>query len=261
MTTTRWKLTIEYQGTPYAGWQRQENVPSVQQAIEEALTAFCQQDIRLHVAGRTDAGVHARGQVAHFDLDYRDRDDAPRALSGFELMKALNAHLRPQPVAIIAAEKVDPEFHARFHATNKLYTYRIVNRPAFPALERDNVWHFKKPLDAAAMHDAAQVLLGHHDFTTFRDSQCQAKSPMKKLDRLDVEQRPYDHADGMEILIHAEGRSFLHHQVRNMVGTLALVGEGKWTKDDIHTALLAKDRTAGGPTAPADGLYLMRIDY
>ncbi len=256
MTLKRWKLIIEYKGTDYCGWQRQESVPSVQQAIEEAITGFCQQDIRIHVAGRTDAGVHARGQVAHFDLDY-----GARALNGFDLAKAINAHLGSHTVSIIAAEEVDPEFHARFQATNKLYTYRILNRPAFPALEDGLVWHCKKPLDVSAMADAADVLLGHHDFTTFRDSQCQAKSPEKTLDRLDVEARPYDDHGGVEILFHAEGRSFLHHQVRNMVGTLVLVGEGKWSKADIKAALEARDRTKGGPTAPPDGLYLVRVDY
>ena len=257
MTPTRWKLTIEYKGTDYCGWQRQEDgVPSIQQAVEEAITGFCQQDIRIHVAGRTDAGVHAQGQVAHFDLDY-----GSRSLNGHDLAKALNAHLRAHPVSIIAAEKVDGDFHARFQATNKLYTYRIITRPAFPALEGGLVWHVKKPLDVAAMADAAEVLLGHHDFTTFRDSQCQAKSPEKTLDRLDVEARPYDGHGGVKILFHAEGRSFLHHQVRNMVGSLVLVGEGKWKKVDLHAALLAKDRRAGGPTAPADGLYLVRVDY
>ncbi len=253
---TRWKLTIEYKGTNYAGWQRQLDVPSVQQAIEEALHRFCQQEITLHVAGRTDAGVHAKGQVAHFDLDYGDR-----LLTGFDLAKALNAHLRPQPVSIIHAEKVPEEFNARHAAINKLYTYRILNRRSFPALEKELVWHVKKKLDTDAMAEAGKLLLGHHDFTTFRDSQCQAKSPEKTLDRLDVEVRDYDSYGGREILFHTEARSFLHHQVRNMVGTLALVGEGKWQSSDIKKALEACDRTKGGPTAPSDGLYLMRVDY
>ena len=253
---TRWKLTIEYKGTDYSGWQRQDNVPSIQQAIEEAIQKFCQQDITLHVAGRTDAGVHARGQVAHFDLDY-----GGRALLGFDLAKALNAHLRPQPISVVSAEEVSEDFHARYGATNKLYRYRIINRSAFPAIDHGLAWHVKKPLDAQGMHLAAQVLVGHHDFTTFRDSQCQAKSPEKTLDRLDVTTREYDAQGGREIIIEAEGLSFLHHQVRNMVGTLALVGEGKWDSDDVKTALAAKDRTRGGPTAPSDGLYLIRVDY
>jgi len=252
----RWKLTIEYKGTDYAGWQRQDGVPSIQQSIEQSIEKFCQQQITIHVAGRTDSGVHARGQVAHFDLDYGDR-----AINGFELAKAINAHLRPHPISILTAEEVDQDFHARFSAVNKLYTYRIVNRPMMLALDQDLAWQFKKPLDHKAMADACDVLTGHHDFTTFRDSQCQAKSPVKTLDRLDIETRPYDLCDGVEILVHAESRSFLHHQVRNIVGTLTLIGEGKWTKEDLKKALEACDRTKGGPTAPADGLYLMRVDY
>jgi tRNA pseudouridine38-40 synthase len=228
----------------------------VQLALEQSITGFCQQNLRVHVAGRTDAGVHARGQVAHFDLDYGDR-----VLRPYDLIKALNAHLRAHRVAVVNAVPVGDDFHARFSAVNKLYTYRIVNRSAPPALDHGKVWHIKKNLNAKAMHDAAQVLLGHHDFTTFRDSDCQAKSPMKTLNRLDVEAVSYDPHGGVEIRIHAEARSFLHHQVRNMTGALALVGEGKWTKDDLRTALNACDRTKGGPTAPPEGLYLMRIDY
>lgn len=255
MATQRWKLTIEYDGTPFCGWQRQEDgIASVQKTIEDAFFAFCQQNITIHVAGRTDAGVHARGQVAHADLDYGDRP-----LSGYELAKALNALSRPAPVAILSAEPVPDDFHARFNATNKLYTYRILNRSAPAAIDAGHVWQIRKPLDAAAMHDAAQILLGHHDFTTFRDSACQSKSPMKTLDRLDVEQITYAH--GPELHIHAEGRSFLHHQVRNMTGALVMVGEGKWTKQDLADALAARDRTKGGPNAPPDGLYLMRVDY
>lgn len=252
----RWKLTIEYKGTDYAGWQRQIDAPSVQQSIEEAITGFCQQELRIHVAGRTDAGVHARGQVAHFDLDYGDRE-----LTGFDLAKALNAHLRPQPISIVKAEKVYPEFQARFDAVNKLYLYRLLCRPSSPALEQGLVWHVKREFDVEAMRVGAKHLLGHHDFTTFRDSQCQAKSPGRTLDRLDIETLPYDDCGGTEIRFYAEGRSFLHHQVRNMVGTLALVGEGKWQPDDVRVALEARDRTKGGPTAPSDGLYLMRVDY
>lgn len=252
----RWKITIEYRGSDFAGWQRQQDVPSIQQSIEEALYKFCQQDIRLYVAGRTDAGVHALGQVAHFDLDYGER-----ALDGYDLMKAINYHLQPHPISVIYAEKVSEDFHARYGAVNKLYRYRILQRPAFPSMDLGLVWHFKKPLDTKAMHDAAQVLLGYHDFTTFRDAQCQAKSPMKTLDRLDVFERVYDNHGGTEIIIETEGRSFLHHQVRNMVGTLTLVGGGKWDKADLKAALEAKDRSSGGMTAPSDGLYLVRIDY
>lgn len=254
---TRWKFTIEYNGARYAGWQRQEEgIASVQGTIEQAIFKFCAQKATLHVAGRTDAGVHAKGQVAHIDLA-----DFKRGMEPFEVAKAINAHLRSHKISIVKAEVADGEFHARFHATNKLYRYRIVNRAAPPALERGLAWHAKRPLDAAAMHEGAQYLLGHHDFTTFRDSQCQAKSPMKTLDRLDVSAFDYDGCGGREIVIEAEGRSFLHHQVRNMVGALALVGEGKWRPADIKTALEARDRTKGGPTAPAEGLYLMRIDY
>lgn len=251
----RWKITIEYNGAPYHGWQRQADVPSVQEAIETAIKDFCQQDVIIHVAGRTDAGVHARGQVAHFDLDYK------HPLDGYELMKAINAHLRPQPVSILKAEPVTEDFHARFSAHNKLYMYRIINRPGFLALDQGLAWHIKKPLDSNAMHKAAQVLTGHHDFSTFRDSQCQAKHPMRTLDRLDVYIHETDGCNGQEIRIEAEGQSFLHHMVRNITGTLQLVGEGKWSADDVRAALEAKDRTAGGPTAPPDGLYLMRIDF
>ncbi len=254
---TRWKLTIEYDGAGFCGWQRQEpGVPSVQQAIEDAFHGFCQQRLTLVVAGRTDAGVHARGQVAHFDLDYGERP-----LSGDDLAKAVNAHLRPQAVSVIHAEPVKDDFHARFSATNKLYTYRIVNRPAPPALDEGHVWHVRRALDVDAMNEAAKHLLGHHDFSTFRDTACQAKTPDRTLDRLDVEARDYDGPGGREILIHAEARSFLHHRVRNMVGTLSLVGDHKWAPGQVKEALELRDRTKGGPTAPSDGLYLMRVDY
>lgn len=250
MSVQRWKLTIEYDGRPYSGWQRQAHIVSVQQVIEEAIEKFCQQSIRIHAAGRTDAGVHAYGQVAHFDLDY-----GARSLRGFDLAKALNAHLSEQAVTILKAERADEDFHARFSATNKLYLYRLLNRSARPALERGRVWHVKRPLDEALMQEAAARLLGTHDFTTFRDTACQAKTPLRTLARADIER------EGDEIRFYFEGKSFLHHQVRNMVGTLALVGEGKWTPDDVIRALDARDRTKGGPTAPAEGLYLMRVDY
>lgn len=252
----RWKIIIEYNGSGFAGWQRQNDVPSIQQSIEEAITKFCQQDIQITAAGRTDAGVHARGQVAHFDLDYGDRP-----LSGFELMKALNAHLQPHPIVVVHAQEVDADFHARFSATNKLYQYRIVQRGAFLALDKGQAWHFRRKLNAKAMHEAAQVLLGKHDFTTFRASECQAKSPIKTIDRLEVTSHAYDEHRGIEIRIEAEGKSFLHHQVRNIAGTLTLIGEGKWNSIDLKNALQAKDRKAGGQTAPSEGLYLMRVDY
>ncbi len=253
---TRYKLTIEYKGTDYFGWQRQKDRPSIQQAIEEAIYKFSGQTVQIQVSGRTDAGVHARAQVAHVDLDSFTKPMQP-----FEVAKAINAHLRPQPIAILLAEEVDSEFHARFDAINKLYRYRIVNRQGFMALEKELVWHIRKPMNASAMDEAAKVLLGRHDFTTFRDSECQANSPLRTLDRLDVTTRKYDTCEGQEIIIEAEGQSFLHHQVRNIVGTLSLVGEGKWSADDLRRALEACDRTKGGPTAPASGLYFMRVDY
>lgn len=253
----RWKLTIEYDGRPFCGWQMQgEGLPSVQLAVEQAIHAFCQQHVRLHVAGRTDAGVHAKGQVAHFDLDYGDRP-----LRGEDLAKALNAHLLPQPVAVVRAEPVASDFEARFHAVNKHYIYRIVNRRAPPAMDKGFVWHVKRALDVAAMQDAAKHLIGHHDFTSFRASECQAKSPIKTLDRLDIESAPYDAFGGVDIRLHFEGRSFLHHMVRNITGSLAMVGEGKWPPEKLAGILQAKDRTRAGPTAPSDGLSLMRIDY
>lgn len=252
----RWKIILEYRGTDYAGWQRQIDVPSIQQAIEEAITKFCQQNITVTVAGRTDAGVHALGQVCHFDLDYGDRP-----LDGYGLMKALNYHLLPHPISVIYAEKVHSAFHARFDAVNKLYRYHVIQRPSFLCHDRGAAWHFKRKLNVSAMHEAAQLLLGKHDFTTFRDSECQAKSPVKTLDRLDVTHCDYDSYGGVEVIFETEGRSFLHHQVRNMVGTLMLVGEGKWSNDDLKDALAAKDRSAGGITAPAEGLYLVRVDY
>lgn len=247
---TRWKLTIEYDGTPFSGWQHQDHAPSVQEEIEKALFKFCGQKLRLHAAGRTDAGVHARGQVAHFDLDYGDR-----ALSGHDLAKAINALVRPNAIGILSAEVVPEDFHARFSAKNKFYCYKIINRNAPLTLELNRAWAIHKPLDDKLMHDAAQMLLGQHDFTTFRDTACQGKSPVKSISRFDVIRT------GHEIRFEVEGRSFLHHQVRNMVGTLTLVGEGKWTKDDMAAAFAARDRTKGGMTAPSDGLYLMRVDY
>lgn len=243
----RWKLTVEYDGTPFVGWQRQDNGPSVQQTLEEAVQRLSGEVVRVHASGRTDAGVHARGQVVHFDLE--------RPITGLKLRDALNFHVRPWPVAVLAVEAVDDAFHARMSCLGRSYLYRILNRRAPPAIDAGRVWHVPRPLDAAAMHDAAQVLVGRHDFSTFRAALCQANSPEKTLDRLSVERV------GEEIHVRAAARSFLHHQVRNMVGTLELVGNGKWTADRVRAALEARDRSKGGPTAPPDGLYFMEARY
>lgn len=250
----RYKLTIEYRGSDYSGWQRQPNVPSIQQAIEEAIYKFSGQKAEIIVAGRTDAGVHATGQVAQVDLG-----DFTKPMDEFAVMKAINAHLRPQPISIINVESVDEDFHARFSAINKLYRYRIINRPSSLTIDSGIAWHIGKNLNIKAMQEGATHLLGNHDFTTFRDSECQANSPMKTLDRLDLTEKPYP--GGVEIVVETEGKSFLHHQVRNIVGTLSLVGLERWQPSDVKAALEQKDRTKGGPTAPSDGLYLVRVDY
>jgi len=243
----RFKLTIEYDGGPFVGWQRQDNGLSVQRALEDAARAYCQADIPVHGAGRTDAGVHALGQVAHVDLP---RDDRPAVVAN-----AFNAHLRPHPIAVLKAEKVADDFHARFSATERGYLYRIVNRRAPAVLEQGHVWWVKPPLDVAAMHQAAQVLVGRHDFTSFRATDCQAESPVRTVDEITVTR------SGEIINVTARARSFLHHQIRNIVGTLKLVGEGKWTKANVQRALDARDRAAAGPTAPPDGLYLTHVRY
>ncbi len=243
----RYKLTLEYDGTPFVGWQMQNNGLSVQGVLETAFGRFCGETVRTTAAGRTDAGVHATGQVVHADL----AKDWPTD----EVRDALNYHMRPHPVSVREVEAAAPDFNARLSARSRRYLYRILNRPAPPVLERDRVWHVSKPLDAPSMHVAAQVLVGHHDFTTFRASLCQAKSPVKTLDRLDVTR------DGDEIRVSALARSFLHHQVRNMVGTLKLVGEGKWSADDVARALAARDRAKGGPTAIPSGLCLVEVTY
>lgn len=243
----RFKLTIEYDGTEFVGWQSQINGFSVQQALEEAAKAYCQDDIRVHGAGRTDSGVHALAQVAHVDLP---RDDTDR-----KVRDAFNALLRPHPIAVIEAERVADDFHARFDANERSYLYRIVTRRAPLTLDRNRAWWLPRQLDAAKMQDAAQVLIGHHDFTSFRATECQARSPIKSLDQLDVTRI------GETIEVVARAPSFLHHQVRNMVGTLTLVGEGKWTKETVAEALAAKTRPAGGPTAPPEGLYLTAVRY
>ena len=242
----RYKLTIEYDGTPFFGWQMQDR-PTVQGRLTEAIKAFSGDDMIPRGAGRTDAGVHALAQVAHVDLT----KDWPAK----KVRDALNAQLRPDPISVLACEQVAEGFDARFSAKARHYLYRIVNRRSPLALERDRAWHVIYQLDAERMHEAAQVLVGHHDFTTFRSTECQAASPEKTLDRLAVAR------DGQEVRIEASSRSFLHNQVRSMVGSLRLVGGGKWSAADLKKALEARDRTACGPVAPACGLYLVKVDY
>ena len=243
----RYKLTIEYDGSGFVGWQRQDNGVSVQQALEEAIAVFSGQAVTAYGAGRTDSGVHALGQVVHIDLD---GDPGPETIRD-----AINFHLKPAPVAVLTAEAADGDFHARTSATERAYLYRIANRRAPLAVDRDRAWWVPTLLDTDAMAEAASAMLGRHDFTTFRAAGCQAVSPVKTLDVLDVE------GDGEEIRVTVRARSFLYRQVRNMVGTMRLVGEGKWTPDDMVRALAARDRSAGGPTAPAHGLYLLEVMY
>jgi tRNA pseudouridine38-40 synthase len=243
----RYKITIEYDGTPFSGWQWQDNVPSVQRTLTEAIASFTGETSMVQGAGRTDAGVHALGQVAHFDLTKDYETDTVR--------DALNAHLRPHSVAVLSAEKVAPEFDARRSAIRRHYLYRIANRRPDLTLDRLRAWRVPRRLDVEAMHAAAQRLVGKHDFTTFRSTECQAKSAEKTLDKLDVSRA------GDEVHIVAVARSFLHNQVRSMVGTLVAVGDGKWTADDVSRALAARDRTACGQVAPPEGLYLVKVDY
>jgi tRNA pseudouridine38-40 synthase len=243
----RYRLILEYDGTPFCGWQRQADRMSVQQALEEALHKFVGETVAVQAAGRTDAGVHATGQVVSFDLK--------NPKSPFRVREALNYHLRPHPVVVLHAAQVPDDFEARFSAIARHYRYRILNRRAPAALLRDQVWHVPMALDAEAMHTAAQLILGLHDFTTFRAAECQAKSPIRTLDRLDVRRA------GEEIVVEASARSFLHSQVRSMVGSLKLVGEGKWTPADFRAALDAAQRARCGPLAPARGLYLTGVDY
>jgi tRNA pseudouridine38-40 synthase len=243
----RYKLTLEYDGTPFVGWQMQENGPSVQGRLSQAIKAFSGEEAIPRGAGRTDAGVHALAQVAHFDL--------ARDWACDKIRDALNAQLRPDPISVLSCEHATDDFDARFSARARHYRYRIVNRRSPLALDRDRAWQVVHRLDAAAMHEAAQVLVGHHDFSTFRSAECQAASPVKTLDILSVTRH------GEEVGIEATARSFLHNQVRSMVGSLKLVGEGKWTARDLKKALEARDRAACGPVAPACGLYLVRVDY
>jgi tRNA pseudouridine38-40 synthase len=243
----RYRLTIEYDGRPYQGWQSQAGVPTVQDAIEAAILAFSGERIRLSVAGRTDAGVHATGQVAHADLA---RDWAPS-----RARDAINAHLRPQPIAILAMEVAPPTFDARFSAIRRAYRYTILNRRAPPALDAGKVWHVMRELDTDTMHRAAQTLVGTHDFTTFRNARCQAKSPIRTLEQISVRR------DGAYVLVETEARSFLHNQVRSMVGSLKRVGDGAWPLEAIPEILAARDRTRCGALAPPEGLALARVDY
>ncbi len=244
---TRYRLTIEFDGRPFMGWQRQAHGPTVQQAIEEAITAITGETVVIHAAGRTDAGVHGRAMVAHADI--------AKPLTPFRLREGINARLRPAPIAILACEPVADDWHARFSCIGRRYRYRIVNRRAPLTFETGLAWQVATALDAGAMHDAAQRLIGQHDFTTFRSAHCQAESPVKTLDRLDVRR------DGEVIEIAAAARSFLHHQVRSMVGCLALVGRGRWSADDLAVALAAADRSRLGLNAPPDGLYFVEALY
>jgi tRNA pseudouridine38-40 synthase len=243
----RYRLTIEYDGARFVGWQRQANGRSVQQALEEAVAGFTGETVVVKGAGRTDAGVHALGQVAHIDL--------ARDWPAGTVRDALNAHLRPDAVAVLSAEAVADDFDARFSAVKRHYLYRINDRKAPLVLDAGRSWWVAQRLDAEAMHGAAQALVGRHDFTTFRAAECQAKSPVRTLDRLDVSR------EGDEIAVRASARSFLHNQVRSMVGTLKRVGEGKWPVEAVAEALAARDRVRCGPVAPAAGLYLVRVDY
>ncbi|MGV3555845.1 MAG: tRNA pseudouridine(38-40) synthase TruA [Croceibacterium sp.] len=243
----RFALTLEYDGGPFMGLQRQEHGPTVQQAVEEAVLAVTGETVTMHSAGRTDSGVHALAMRSHVDI--------AKAIEPFRLMEALNALLRPAPVAVLACEVVPDDWHARFSCVGRAYEYRIANRRAPLTLERGKAWHLARELDAEAMHRAAQALVGRHDFTTFRSAHCQAKDPVKTLDRIDVGR------EGDHVIVEAAARSFLHHQVRSMVGTLALVGQGQWREEQVAEALAAKDRTALGLNAPSEGLYFVRAVY
>ena len=244
---TRWRLTIEFDGGPFMGWQRQDHGPSVQQALEEALERMTGEQATFTAAGRTDAGVHALAMPVHADV--------MKSLTPHRLREGLNALVRPQPISVLDAQPAAEDWHARFSCTQRRYLYRILNRRAPPALEAGKVWHVAVPLDLAAMQEGAAMLVGRHDFTTFRSVHCQSDSPEKTLDRLDVRR------EGEEVLIEAAARSFLHHQVRSMVGCLALVGRGRWKPEEIRTALEARDRAALGLNAPPHGLYFVEAIY
>ena len=244
---TRFALTVEYNGSPYVGWQRQELGVTVQGAIEEAVKKVTGEEVAVHGAGRTDAGVHARGMRAHVDI--------AKDISAFRLTGAINAHLMPHPIAVVACEVVADDWHARYSCTGRAYEYRIVNRRSPLTIDLRRAWRIGQPLNAEAMHEAAQLLVGLHDFTTFRSTHCQSASPIKTLDRLDVRR------EGGQIIVEAVAQSFLHHQVRSMVGCLAAVGHGRWSAADLQAALGAKDRAALAENAPPDGLYFMQAFY
>lgn len=243
----RYKLTIEYDGTPFAGWQRQDNAPTVQGTLEQAILKMTGETVKVFGAGRTDAGVHARGQVAHMDLS--------KDWSVERLLGGLNHHIRPNPVSVLSVEAVSDEFHSRFSAERRYYVYRLINRRSSPVLDRHRAWHVSRPLDAEAMHAGAQYLVGLHDFTTYRSVHCQSASALKTLDVLDVERR------GEIIEVRTNARSYLHNQVRSMVGSLKMVGEGRWKPEDMSKALAACSRSACGMVAPPWGLYLTQVDY
>ena len=243
----RWKLLIEYDGGPFVGWQHQANGNSIQSSIEQAIHSFSGEFVTVQGAGRTDSGVHALGQVAHVDLK--------KVTNPKTIRDAINFHLKPAPITILSADVVGADFHARFSAKNRTYLYRIIDRRPAPVVEAGRVWHVRRQLNVSNMHKAAQTLIGTYDFTSFRAKGCQAGSPIRTLKRLDVGRM------NNEIHIYVQARSFLYHQVRNLTGTLKLVGEGKWTTRDLEVALYARDRSASGPTAPAKGLYLIGVSY
>ena len=243
----RYKIVVEYDGTDFVGWQKQKSGSSIQEELEKAIKVFAHTETEVYGSGRTDAGVHAYGQVAHFDL--------PEAMDTFQMRASFNALLRPNPIAVLSVEEVSDDFHARFSAKQRSYIYKILNRQAPAVLDKNRVWQVGLPLNVSEMQKAAHLLLGKHDFSTFRDSECQAKSPVKTLDELTISKR------GDYIFFLVRAKSFLHHQVRNMVGSLVEVGLGKWTVDDFHEAMHACDRTKGGPTAPASGLYFQSVLY
>lgn len=248
----RWKLMVEYDGRDFCGWQKQFDVISVQTALEEAIYNMSGERVETVAAGRTDSGVHALAQIVHFDLE--------KQMEPERVMRAINYHIQPHAAVVLSAEPVASDFHARFSAKSRSYIYRILCRPAYPVIDHGRVWWIKHNLDMKAMQEASKVLLGKHDFTSFRTVICQAKSPVKSIDEIVFSRKERD-TGGYELEMFIKARSFLHHQVRNIIGTLKLVGEGKWTSDDVKKALEAKDRAAAGPTAPPDGLYFLDVDY